>query len=147
MSEMSYRNFYFHMLSLEKNFRKLSQKKIDGEITLALVMILDYLNANGSCGQKELTVSFNSSSAAMAVSIAKLHEYGYIDKIPDTADKRNNIISLTKQGAEYLSGLEEREKLRGIQPGTDAFSEEEFLQLKNLQNKLFSTMRPYLKND
>ena len=38
----------------------------------------------------------------MAVSVARLEEKGLIRKVVDDADKRNNLISLTEKGVDFL---------------------------------------------
>jgi DNA-binding MarR family transcriptional regulator len=137
----NYQDSYFKLLSFEKSFRQFTQKKVPGtNVSLALVMILRYLQENGGCGQKELTVTFNASSAAMAVSISKLEEKGLIIKETADDDKRNNIISLTEKGEALLA------QVAGIYENGDAeeeapMSEEELHQLAKLQKKLFRQLK------
>ena len=60
-----YFDCYFQLLTFEKNFRQFTQSKVgNGDLTLASMMILSYLHVNGSCGQKELTVTFNAECLA-----------------------------------------------------------------------------------
>ncbi|MBQ6810061.1 MAG: winged helix-turn-helix transcriptional regulator [Firmicutes bacterium] len=136
---------YFQFLSFEKTFRQFTQSKIKGcDLTLGHLMIMSYLYENGDCGQKELTVTFNSSSAAMAVSIARLEEEGIVCKMTDAEDKRNNNISLTEKGRSYLLSFSEKD---GIKPEerTDGIcefiSKEELYQLTRLQKKLFHQLK------
>ena len=146
MDVIEYHECYFHLLSFEKNFRQFTQQKIgNGDLTLAHIMILSYLHTNGACGQKELTVTFNASSAAMAVSISRLEEKGYISKIADCEDKRNNIISLTEKGEDYLlmfmehrgsCKAEEKPECEG-----EVFSREDLRHLARLQKKLFHQLK------
>ena len=140
MDVKKYQNYYFSLLAFEKNFRQFTQTKTkDRDLTLSHVMILIYLFANGDCGQKELTVTFNASSAAMAVSIARLEEKGLIEKTADEEDKRNNIISLSKNGEEYLRTLLEDRNSR--ETAEDTITEEELQLLTKLQNKLFRQLK------
>ena len=91
MNMKEYHDCYFQLLSFEKNFRQFTQTKIGNSgLTFSHIIIMSYLHDHGGCGQKELTVTFNSSSAAMAVSVARLEEKGLIRKVVDDADKRNN---------------------------------------------------------
>ena len=70
MNMEKYQDSYFKLLSFEKSFRQFTQKKVPGaDVSLALIMILRYLEENGSCGQKELTVTFNASSLHDALPI------------------------------------------------------------------------------
>lgn len=140
MDAKNYQDYYFSLLSFEKNFRQFTQTKMEnGGLTLAHVMILVYLSTNGSCGQKELTVTFNASSAAMAVSIARLEEKGLIVKIADAEDKRNNVISLSKNGENYLRSVFENRDY--TETPEEPLSEEEFRLLTRLQNKLFHQLK------
>ena len=140
MNLKKYQDSYFSLLSFEKSFRQFTQKKVEGtDISLALVMILRYLEENGSCGQKELTVTFNASSAAMAVSIAKLEEKALITKEVADDDKRNNIIALTGQGKELLDTV--TAGFAGESENSDALSDEELSQLNRLQKKLFRQLK------
>lgn len=140
MNLKKYQDSYFSLLSFEKSFRQFTQKKVEGtDISLALVMILRYLEENGSCGQKELTVTFNASSAAMAVSIAKLEEKALITKEVADDDKRNNIIALTSQGKELLDTV--TAGFAGESENSDVLSDEELSQLNRLQKKLFRQLK------
>lgn len=136
-----YQDSYFKLLSFEKSFRQFTQKKVPGaDVSLALIMILRYLEENGSCGQKELTVTFNASSAAMAVSIGKLEEKELIVKEVADDDKRNNIISLTEKGETLLAQVAAAAAAEGAKAEAP-MSEEELSQLTKLQKKLFRQLK------
>ena len=75
----------------------------------------------------------------MAVSIARLEEKGLIEKVADEEDKRNNIISLSKNGEAYLGTL--LENIAEQETAEDAITEEELQQLTKLQNKLFRQLK------
>ncbi len=141
MNMENYQDSYFKLLSFEKLFRQFTQKKVPGaDVSLALMMILRYLEENGSCGQKELTVTFNASSAAMAVSIGKLEERKLVVKEVADDDKRNNIISLTEKGKALLARVAANstaEETKAEAP----MSEEELSQLTKLQKKLFRQLK------
>lgn len=140
MNLKKYQDSYFSLLSFEKSFRQFTQKKVPGtDVSLALIMVLRYLQENGSCGQKELTVTFNASSAAMAVSIGKLEERELITKEVADDDKRNNIISLTENGEELLATV--NQSFTGEAETAPALSEEEMSQLTKLQKKLFRQLK------
>lgn len=140
-----YFDCYFQLLTFEKNFRQFTQSKIgNGDLTLASMMILSYLHVNGSCGQKELTVTFNASSAAMAVSIARLEEKSLVNKVIDPEDKRNNIISLTKEGEKCLHLFKETCDAQKKEDGAyanESFSPEDLQSLIRLQKKLFQQLK------
>ena len=140
---------YFQFLSFEKTFRQFTQSKVKGsDLTLGHLMLMSYLRENGDCGQKELTVTFNSSSAAMAVTIARLEEEGLVDKTADDEDKRNNIISLTEKGKAYLQSFSEKYD-KTPEERTDELceyiSKEELHQLSRLQKKLFTQLKAIIE--
>ena len=136
---------YFQLLSFEKSFRQFTQMKVgSNDLTVGQMMLLSYLYENGSFGQKELTVTFNSSSAAMAVSIARLEEEGMVCKTPDESDKRNNIISITEKGTEYLLSFTKNAGKKPEERADDIgrfISEEDISQLMSLQRKLVNEMK------
>lgn len=141
MNMENYQDSYFKLLSFEKSFRQFTQKKVPGtDVSLALVMILRYLQENGNCGQKELTVTFNASSAAMAVSIGKLEEKRLIVKEVADDDKRNNIISLTEKGEALLAQVASTYE-NGEAEEESPMSAEELSQLTKLQKKLFRQLK------
>lgn len=135
-----YQNRYFQFLAFEKNLRRFVQAKVGkSDLSVAQVMILVYLDSRGDCGQKELTITFNASSAAMVVSVARLEEKGFISKTVNEEDKRNNIVALTEAGRafteEILSAYENCEKSEEL-----LITEEELSLLSKVQKKLFSQM-------
>lgn len=135
-----YQNRYFQFLAFEKNLRRFVQAKVGkSDLSVAQVMILVYLDSRGDCGQKELTITFNASSAAMAVSVARLEEKGFISKTVNEEDKRNNIVALTEAGRDFkeeiLSAYENCEKSEEL-----LITEEELSLLSKVQKKLFSQM-------
>ena len=135
-----YQNRYFQFLAFEKSLRRFVQAKVGkSDLSVAHVMILVYLDSRGDCGQKELTITFNASSAAMAVSVARLEEKGFISKTVNEEDKRNNIVALTEAGRafmeEILSAYENCEKSEEL-----LITEEELSLLSKVQKKLFSQM-------
>ena len=146
MNVKEYHECYLQLLSFEKNFRQFTQTKIGNSgLTLSHVMLMSYLYEKGGCGQKELTVTFNSSSAAMAVSISRLEELGYVSKIVDEEDKRNNLISLTEKGEVYFLSLCENSDSQ--KTGTTEYEKEgnltreDLRNLAKLQKKLFQQMK------
>ncbi len=142
MDLKEYQEGYFYLLTFEKNFRQFTQMKIVGtDLTLASIMIMSYLEVNGSSGQKELTITFNASSAGMAVSLTQLEQRGYISKIPDENDRRNNIISLSKEGKETLGQMMDAHTEALAAVDRDDFTSADFNQLKSLQNKLLNHLK------
>lgn len=143
MDVKAYQDCYFNLLAFEKNFRQFIQRKVgDNDLTFSHIMILIYLDSYGSCGQKELTVTFNASSAAMAVSIARLEEKGLITKTADEEDKRNNIIDISPVGHNYVAEImAQRNEALASEKENEILSTEEISLLTKLQKKLFSQLK------
>ena len=53
--------------------------------------------------QKELAERMNISTAAVAVTLKKLEAGGYIERVPDEHDSRNNRIFITEEGERVIS--------------------------------------------
>ncbi|MGI5874263.1 MAG: MarR family winged helix-turn-helix transcriptional regulator [Bacillota bacterium] len=142
MDAKDYQESYFSLLAFEKNFRQFTQKKIgETDLTLSQLMIMQYLHSEGSCGQKELTVTFNASSASMTVAVARLEEKGFIVKTSDEEDKRNNIICLSEEGEATLLAVHAACRGAAVETDAEPFSKEDLRQLKRLQNKLFQRLK------
>ena len=142
MDLREYQEGYFNLLSFEKIFRQFMQMKLVGsDLTLAMIMIMSYLDYNGSSGQKELTVTFNASSAGMALYLSQLEERGYIVKVPDEHDRRNNIVSVSAEGKKMLEQVMKAHAEAISVVDRDGFTLQDFNQMKSLQNKLLSHLK------
>ena len=53
--------------------------------------------------QKELAARMNISGAAAAVTLKKLEAGGYIERVPDERDSRNNRIHITEEGKRVIN--------------------------------------------
>lgn len=75
--------------------------------------MLMYLARNSAPSQKELAAAFHISPAATAVTLGKLERGGYIKRVPQADDMRQNSIEITELGisvvdksAEFFKGLD-----------------------------------------
>ena len=69
--------------------------------------LLMYISRNDTCNsQKDIAEHFGISSAAVAVSLKKLEECGYISRESSQNDNRFNSISLTKKGKDIVEKSE-----------------------------------------
>lgn len=58
---------------------------------------------DGMPSQKELAQALHISSAAIAVSVKKLEQSGFISRVSDNADKRRNRLEITNKGKSVIS--------------------------------------------
>ena len=57
--------------------------------------------------QKELAERLRISAAAVAVTLEKLENEGYVEKLPLNDDRRANSVNVTKKGAAALASTDE----------------------------------------
>lgn len=62
--------------------------------------ILEYLSSHGDCSQKELADHIGVSPASIATSIKRMSKVGFIERTPDSSDRRINRLKITPQGEE-----------------------------------------------
>ena len=79
------------------------------------MLLMHLYHSKDAPSQKEIANRFNISPAAVAVSLKKLENEGYISRIPSENDNRYNQITITQKGKgvvdmtkEILDGLDER---------------------------------------
>lgn len=108
--------------------------------------VLMRIAASGGCvSQKELAKKLEISPAALAVTLKKLENGGYLEKKPDEGDSRLNEIRLTEKGreiyrlsAERFSGID-RKMFSGI---SDVELEQFISILARMQSNLQADMEP-----
>lgn len=66
------------------------------------LLLLHLSQSGGTSTQKELAEHFQISPAAVAVTLKKLEEGGYITRLSSDSDKRCRAIRLTAKGQETL---------------------------------------------
>ena len=102
-------------------------------------MILEYINENNLCTQKELADSLHISPASVATSIKRLEKSGFVKRSTDKEDVRKNRLSLTQGGLKTLTDF------RSICDETDkemfkGFSDEECELLCNYLQRLYNNL-------
>ena len=65
--------------------------------------LLMNIDRDGVGSQKELAARMNISGAAAAVTLKKLEAGGYIERVPDERDSRNNRIHITEEGKRVIN--------------------------------------------
>ena len=105
-------------------------------------MILMYLAKDNSPSQKALAEHFKISPAAIAVTLKKLEEGGFIARKTDKDDCRLNSISLSEKGKELV------DKSKELFSDTDyamfkEFTEEEYKVFSCCLNKMMKGLTEY----
>lgn len=65
--------------------------------------VLMYLSDKTASSQKEIAAAFHVSSAAIAVTLKKLENGGFIRRVQEKDDMRQNRIEITKSGLEVVN--------------------------------------------
>lgn len=115
------------------------QATINNNLYFGQFPILEYVNKNDQCTQKELAEMMCVSAPSIATSVKRLQKAGLLDKITDEKDQRNNRITITEKGKELS------EKCRIDFDKIDAqmfsgFSTEEHLLLCNYFDRLIANL-------
>ena len=103
--------------------------------------VLAALEEYGALSQAELGRRLGLDRNDVNAIVTRIEVRGHIDREPDPADRRRNIVSLTRSGAKHLDELQrhadvvQRELLAGL-------SEREQAQLRSLLTKLLGAHQP-----
>ena len=62
------------------------------------IIIILYKNQNDKINQKDLENYFNTTKGAISGIVNRLVAKGYVKKVKDASDNRNNYLSLTQNG-------------------------------------------------
>jgi DNA-binding MarR family transcriptional regulator len=82
---------------------KIRQNKFD--ITVEMMEVLVVLMYNEKLNQQEIAEAVRKNKASLTSLLDNLESRNLIIRQPDRTDRRNNIISLTKQGVAYNKKL------------------------------------------
>ncbi len=70
--------------------------------------LLEYLNENGDCSQREIADHFGVSPASVATSVKRMCKAGFIERTEDEKDRRINRLRITRKGMETLKLSKEK---------------------------------------
>lgn len=94
----------------------------------------------GSVAQKTLASELEISPAALAVTLKKLQNGGFIKKVPTGDDQRENTVTLTEKGKEIIRVSEQ--KFSGIDAKMmEGFSDEELLRLLGFLERMQENLK------
>lgn len=132
------------MMCINRMHRSVIEKKVS-ELGLhrSQHMVLMYLaRHNEGVSQKEIAEHFDISSAAVAVTLKKLENGGYIERSSAQDDSRKNSVSFTAKGKEIA---EKSRKFFAEVDGamTKTLSDEEYEIINNCFEKMKKCLSEY----
>ncbi len=77
-------------------------RRLDEGVYRSQHRLLMRLGKNPNCAQNELAASLDISPAAVAVSIRKLEDGGYLKRVMNADDHRSNQVTITDKGNELI---------------------------------------------
>lgn len=90
-----------HHSVIEKNIKDIGMHR-------SMHMVLRYLSeCMHTPSQKSIAEHFKISAAAVAATLQRLENEGYIEKVPSNFDRRANVICVTKKGQKVLEHTHE----------------------------------------
>jgi DNA-binding MarR family transcriptional regulator len=112
--------------------RRLSSRRLDGELTPAQVSVLSLLDHGGAVTPARLASKEQVMPQSMATTLAQLFRRGLISRAADPLDGRCVLVSITPAGEEVLNE-ERRERVRYLERAMSAaYTDEELAELVRL---------------
>ena len=109
-------------------------------------IILMYISKNEYTNQDNIAKNFITDKGTVAKSIKKLEEKNLILRKENPNNKRENVISLSQNGRNIISHMNELLiQWQGII--FKDFCEEEIKQMKSIKDKMISNMSNYIDNE
>jgi DNA-binding MarR family transcriptional regulator len=84
--------------------RRLKEVASVGDLTASQTSVLSRLVKDGPATASDLAAAERVRPQSVAATLAALHERGLIERRPDPADGRRQLISLSEAGDEMLAG-------------------------------------------
>lgn len=101
--------------------------------------MMEYINANPGCTQRQLAQALDITQASVAASIKRMEKAGFVQRIQDDRDTRRNCLHLTQEGIRHMeNGRASMDRLDHEM--FSGLSEEEMLTLKHLCDKMFDNL-------
>ncbi len=91
------------LYSMQKELHKLLSHKIQSELSVIQLEVLNRINEKGFCTSSELATVLRVSKANITGVTRRMEEKGFIKKKPDPKDSRSNILTITKKGEKKIN--------------------------------------------
>lgn len=105
--------------------RRLRQTSVAGEITLSQASVLSLLEREGPMAPGVLALKERISPQSMGVILTSLEALGLVSRMPDPADGRSLIVSLTEAGFQAVQGARRQREERLAHVLADHFTDQE----------------------
>lgn len=128
---------FYKMIQVDRLHRSIFEKMHSAfGIHRSQHRLLMYISRKDTCpSQKDIAEHFGISGAAVAVSLKKLEESGYIQRECSQSDNRFNNITLTKKGKELVEKSEDFFTRSDFAMFKD-FTEEDYTNLEKCLGKM-----------
>lgn len=111
-------------------------------LAMAQVPVLTALKSDGAVlTQKELAAFAQIEQPTMAQLLARMERDGLIRKIPDPADKRSSLITLTRKASDKLDDARAM-LFQGNDEALNGFTEREIATLNRLLKRVVRNLEP-----
>jgi MarR family transcriptional repressor of emrRAB len=107
--------------------------------TLWMSLLLIYASPEHRLKPSELSVFMNSSRTNSTRVSRELQRHGFVDRIPDSRDKRQQFLQLTLKGAAFVEHTLPARRDH-VRHALDGFSPGEITELERLLHKLLRTL-------
>ncbi|WP_433726276.1 MarR family winged helix-turn-helix transcriptional regulator [Nocardia sp. CA-129566] len=84
--------------------RRMRELAADDDLTPSQAAVLSRLDKDGAASTSDLAAAERVRPQSMAMTVAALDRYGFVERRPDPADGRRQLLSLTAAGRERLRG-------------------------------------------
>lgn len=108
-------------------------------ICLGQLPVLRYVNQHPGCTQKDVADFIQVSAPSVAVMVKRLARDGFIEKVPDEHDMRQNRLTITKEGIELSEQCKQLFDRLDEQVYA-GFSDEELELLSSFLNRLIDNL-------
>ena len=112
---MAMHSYFNAMLRLRQTFRQKVQQELAAmgytDITMQMSQILYYIHfiaQDRKSNQQDIANKTGKNKSSITALIDFLVKKGLIDRTPDPADRRNNLITLTPNGLQFVEEVYEK---------------------------------------
>ncbi|GGK87583.1 MarR family transcriptional regulator [Mangrovihabitans endophyticus] len=95
------------------------------DLTPSQLAVLSRLDRGGPASMSDLAAAERVRPQSMAATLAAIEQHGFIERAPDPADGRRQLVSLTPAGTEAILGSRRQREEWMARSLTDDFTEDE----------------------
>lgn len=117
--------FYDHYRKVTRYKRRITESSEDNS---GMIRMLDALNKQERCSLKQLCNILGIAKPTGSLMVEKAVKEGYVDRQPSKKDRRKIVLTLTKEGQIYITGIVEKQQ-DNICEAFEVLSDEDIMQL------------------